>query len=506
MSESRTKNTKRNIAVSFIYTAITMLFQFVSRSVLIKYLGEEYLGLSSLFTSVLQVLNMAELGFSGAIVYNMYKPLAENDIDTVCALLAYYRKIYRTIGVIVLVSGLIVTPFIPRLIKGEYPGTINIYFLFLLYLVNTAVSYFLFAYKASLLEAVQRMDLEKLAYLIVTVIQYALQILAVVLLKNYYFFVAVMIVGSAARNLTAAFIAKKYFPQYVCRGEISAENKRDIISRVKGLLICNISGVTYTTFDSIILSAFVGLTAVARYNNYITVMNGVLTIITIVRGAMQASVGNSVAKESVKKNYNDMLLWQFLFSVIATWCVSCMAALYQPFMTLWMGEDKLLPMIDVVLICCWFNVSTVQHAYFLYLSGNGLWWELRGPYIGSTLCNLVLNIILGKIFGVTGIIFATLVATTVFGLIWQCRIIFRSYYKISSAKYLGRQYLYFAVSMAIGAITYGCSRLVRIPGLMGLMIIAAICLTVPTTLLFLVYFKTDIFRKAWTFAKRVIRE
>lgn len=125
MTDSRTKNTKRNIVASLINTSISLLFRFISRSVLIYFLGEEYLGLSSLFTSVLQVLNMAELGFSGAIVYNMYKPLAENNSNTVCALLAYYRRIYRTIGTIILIAGVVVAPFIPKLIKGSYPNDIN---------------------------------------------------------------------------------------------------------------------------------------------------------------------------------------------------------------------------------------------------------------------------------------------------------------------------------------------------------------------------------------------
>lgn len=503
MTDSRTKNTKRNIIASFLYTAITMLFQFVSRSVIIHFLGEDYLGLSSLFSSILQVLNMAELGFSGAIVYNMYKPLANNDVDTVCSLLAYYKKVYRTIGTIILIVGCLLIPVIPKLIGGTYPQTINIYLLYILYLVNTVISYFLYAYKTSLLEAIQRMDILKVAYTVVSIVQYSLQIISVALLKNYYLFVVSMIVGTASRNLLSAKLAKKLYPQYECRGNVSKATKQDIISRVKGLMIGNISGVTYTTFDSIILSVFIGLTAVARYNNYVTIMNSVITVVALLRNAMQASVGNSIAKETVEKNYKDMLLWQFLFSVIATWCGSCMLTLYQPFMTLWMGADKLLPMIDVILIVCWFNISVVQHSYFLYLSGNGFWWELRWPYICSTICNLALNIILGKLFGVAGIIFASVIAVLVFGLIWQCIIVFQQYFHLSPVKFFKRQIVYFLVSVVVSTVTYYLCNFVHIGGWGGLIIKAAMCACVSALLLVIIYCKTRVFSEAKLFFKKV---
>lgn len=504
MTESRTKNTKRNIVVSMVYTLLTMAFQFVSRSVINHYLGEQYLGLSSLFTAVLQVLNMAELGFSGAIVYNMYKPLANGDTPAVCALLAYYKKIYRTIGMIVLAAGAIATPFVPFLIKDIYPSDINIYVLFALYLANTSVSYFLFAYKTSLLEAAQRMDLVKLAYSVVIIIQYTLQILALVVFRNYYLFVVFMVLGTAMKNVAVAALANKYFPQYVCRGEISDSVKQGIISRVKGLLVCNISSVTYTTVDSIILSAFIGLASVAVYNNYITVMTGVSSFVVLVRTAMQASVGNSVARETVEKNYDDMLLWQFLFSMIAMWCVTCMLSLYQPFMELWMGGDLLLSMKDVALICAWFNVSVIQHSYFLYLSANGLWWELRGPYIGSTVFNLTFNVILGRMWGVTGVILASLLSSVLFGFIWQCNVIFRQYFRRTPGEFYLKQTVYFFTS-ALSALAawWICGR-VGLGGIPGMAVRLVICSAVTLTVS-MVYVKTPMFHRAWQFIKKAAR-
>ena len=502
---SRTKNTKRNIEVSFLYTGLKMIFQFVSRTIIIRYLGEEYLGLSSLYTSILQVLNMAELGFSSAIIYNMYKPIADHDVEAVCALLAYYKRIYRNIGLIIFVCGLILTPLIPFLIKGSYPENINLYIVFLLYLGNTVVSYFLFAYKTSLLEAMQRMDLSRITYIAASIIQYGLQIVALAVFRNFYLFTAIMIIGTAVTNIFSAYLAKKYFPEYTCRGELSVDAKHNIIRRVKGLMICNISSVTYTTFDSIIISGIMGLGLVAKYNNYITVMTGVTSIITVFRTAMQASVGNSVAKETVEKNYQDMLLWQFLFSGIAVFCASCMLCLYQPFMEIWMGHNMLLPFYNVIAIVVWFIVTVSQHSFFLYLSANGLWWELRKPYIFSTSCNLILNLVWGYYAGVIGIICASLFSSLVSGLFWQCTIIFKKYFCKTPYQFLGRQLVYFVLAIPVCVAAYVCTTLISIKGIYGLLIKGVTAAVVSGVILIILYCRTSIFRRAYRFALSVLK-
>ena len=502
---SRTENTKRNIIASIAMLLVQMFFQFLSRTVIVHYLGADYLGLSSLFTSVLSVLSMAELGFSTAIIYNLYKPLANNDTASVCALLAYYRKIYRTVGIIILSAGLVMLPFLRFVIKGEIPADINMYLLYLLYLINTSTSYFLFAHKTALLTAIQRLDLTKIVTMIVYIVQYSLQIVALILFRNYYLYIIWMILGSALINVANAYVARKKFPQYECRGDVSDKTKKDIMTRVEGLLICKISGVTYTSMDSIIISAFIGLSTVAIYNNYITIFNAVCSVLTLVRGAMQASVGNSVASESVEKNYKDLCLWQFLFSIIATWCTSCMLCLFQPFMSVWMGNDMLLPVSVEIIICAWFMISIVQHPYYLYLSGNGLWNEMKWSYVFSTVFNLVMNIILGKYFGVFGIVLASFLSNLICGTFWQCIIIFKQYFKRTPKSYFIRQGLYFAVAIIICFVSYMVCGLINVGGLQGLIIKAVVCIAVTTGLLLVIYVKTKSFKKAAAFAKRVLK-
>lgn len=484
---TRTINTKRNIIASYLLMIIQMIFSFVSKSVIVYTLGSDYLGLSSLFASVLTVLNVAELGFTTSIVFFMYKPLAENDVKRVCALLAYLKKVYKGVGISILILGMVTTFFLPYLINGEAPSEINIYLLYILYLINTVISYFLSAHKTALLTAIQRLDLTKIVNCIVTVIQYILQLIALIVFKNYYLFVGAMITGTCVTNIFVAYISKKKFPQYECGGDISKEDKKEIIRKVKGLLICNISIVTYTTLDSIVISSFVGLISVAIYNNYMTIYKAANQLIVLVRTAMQSSVGNSIVSESINKNLHDIYLWQFLFSVIATWCATCMLCLYQPFMKLWMGDNLMLPMIDVILIVVWFFIDIVQQAHNLYSAGAGLWNELRYSYIFNTCNNLVFNIILGKAYGITGIILASLATCIISGTFWQCIIIFRHYFKISAKKYILTQVKYFGIALVSVSITFLICSIVNAGDLMNIIIKLIICMTISPLLLYLFY-------------------
>lgn len=488
--------------MSYLNMAVTMLFQFISRTAIVYIIGSEYLGLSSLFSSILQVLSLADLGFASAITYNLYEPIAEKNTAKICALLEYFKKIYRIVGFSILTVGIGTMPFLGIFIKGEIPTDVNLYVLYFLYLINTAVSYFLFAYKNTLLEALQRNDIVNNIYTVVNTGQYILQIVVLIIFKNFYFYVAANIIGTMFKNIVGEWISRKKYPQYFCNGNIDTKTRQDIITRVKGLLVCNISGKTYTTLDSIIISSFLGLGRVAIYNNYLVIFNAVTTCIVAIRGGMQASVGNKIVTESVDNNYRDMFVWQFLFSVVSTWCAACMLCLYQPFMVIWMGESMLLPMRDVVLLCIWIAISSVQHAFFLYLSGNGLWWNMKWPYLLSTVQNLVLNIVLGNYWGTTGIILSSLLASFIFGLIWQCVIIFKCYFKCTPIEYYKKQAVYFTVTFVVCSVSFILCDFVSIGGILGLAIKGIICTLLSAIIMTLAYFRLPVFKKSIEFLKK----
>ena len=223
MRIERTKNASRNITFGILLKIIQIVIPFLLRSAMTYFIGFQYLGLNSLFTSVLQVLNLAELGVGSAMVYSMYKPIVDDDTKSICALMKMYRLYYRVIGLIVLLSGLILLPFLPKLIKGNVPADINIYVLYLLNLSATVLSYWLFAYKNSLLQAHQRTDITSKVMLITNMFQYVLQFLVLWLFKNYYLYVIVMLFTQALTNIITAIIVSKMFPNYNPEGKLEKE-------------------------------------------------------------------------------------------------------------------------------------------------------------------------------------------------------------------------------------------------------------------------------------------
>ena len=185
----RTRNAVRNVIFGGLLKGYQILVPFIMRTLLIRYLGMEYLGLNSLFTSILQILNLAELGVGSALGYSMYAPIAEGKKDEICALLSLYRRYYRLIGLGIFLAGIVLLPFLPSLVKTDsIPPDVDLYVLYLLHLGACVISYWLFAYKNSLLAAHQRSDLANKADLAVRTLQYLIQAGLLVGFRNYYWY------------------------------------------------------------------------------------------------------------------------------------------------------------------------------------------------------------------------------------------------------------------------------------------------------------------------------
>ena len=263
MEMNRTRNASRNIAVGVFLKAYMILVPFAMRTLMIYVMGVEYLGLNSLFTSVLSVLSLAELGVGYAMCFSMYKPVAEDDTQTLCALMKLYKIYYRIIGLVIAVVGVILTPFIPKLIKGDVPADINIYVLYLINLGATVVSYWMFAYRNALLEAHQRSDIASKVAIVTQTFQYATQAFVLLYLKNYYLYVICSMATTVIYNLIVAAITAKIYPQYKPQGDIDKEYKDKINQRIKDLFTSKIGMVILYSADSIVISSFMGLVSLA---------------------------------------------------------------------------------------------------------------------------------------------------------------------------------------------------------------------------------------------------
>ena len=500
MKLDRVKNAKRNIVFGIINKIITLSLPFVVRMVVIREIGAEYLGLGSLFTSILQVLNITELGFSSAVVYSMYKPIADDDNETLCAILRFYKKVYFTIGVIIGILGLILLPFLQKLIKGSVPEDINIYILYLIYLLSTVISYLLFAYKNSLISAYQREDVLSNINTIVHAIIYIAQFFFIVVTKNYYYYALTLLIGAFIQNIVTEIVSRKLFPHILCKGCLSSEIKQDIKIKVKGLLINKLCAVSRNSFDSIFVSAFLGLTQTAIYNNYYYIMNSVIICLGVISSSILAGVGNSIVTESQQKNYADMKKFNFIYMLLGGWCTIFLLCLYQPFIKLVFGSEMLFPFPVVILFCLYFYVLKMGDIRATYSEARGLWWENRYRAIIEAVANLVLNFVLGKFFGIYGIVIATLISLFFVNFLWGSSIIFKHYFtEIKMYEYYIQHLLYAFITAIICGITFFICSKVNINGFWGLLLKFIICTLVPLPFYFVFYYKFPLFNisKEW---------
>lgn len=204
MEMNRSRNATRNIIFGVILKIYQLVLPFAMRTIIMYELGVKYLGLNSLFTSILQVLNLAELGVGSAMVFSMYKPIAQEDSKTICALMRLYKVYYRAIGLVVFAAGMVLLPFIPKLIAGDVPDGINIYVLYLLNLMATVFTYWLFAYKNSILQAHQRQDVVSKVTIVTDTCKYILQIGTLFAFHNYYYYVCVLLLSQIFNNILTA--------------------------------------------------------------------------------------------------------------------------------------------------------------------------------------------------------------------------------------------------------------------------------------------------------------
>lgn len=489
------KNGKKNLLTGFVNQLVVFLCSFVSRSVVNSVLGAQYLGLGSLFSSILCVLGVAELGFSTAVIYNMYKPAAEGDIEKINALLAFYRKAYRIIGSVILLTGLTLIPFLKSLIRGVYPEDISLAWLYLIYLINSCLSYFMYSYLESILVVHQREDVKSTVNSAVKIFILVCQVSALYLTKNYYWFAFFMPVFTVVTNLWTAWRVRRIYPQYRAQGSLSLKDRAGVKRVVAGTVIQKACEVTRNSLDSICISAFLGLTLTAIYNNYYLILTGILSFVSIISASFMGGVGNHVATKSVSENYEEMKKLDFVYLWLGGWCTVCLLCLYQPFMRLWMGEELLLPFPAVCLLCLYFYLLKLGDVRSMYVAANGLWWDLRYRAIGETILNLVLNVVMGKLFGVYGIILATIISLLLCNYLWSVGVAFRLYFSIGRRKdyylYQGKQSILVLIACVV---TYAiCGAIPAGPSILTLFFRAVICVIVPNALFYAAYRKSDRF-------------
>jgi len=485
MKLERTKNATKNIAAGLFLKAYQMIMPFLIRTAMIYFMGVQYLGLNSLFASVLQVLNLAELGVGAAMIFSMYKPVAEDDPVTICALMKLYRRYYRIIGLVIGAVGMLLTPLIPKLISGTVPDELNIYILYWLNLGATVLSYWLFAYKHCLLQAHQRADIISMMTVAATTVQYAGQFLVLVFIRNYYVYAVVTLASVALINVAIGIAATRMFPQYKPQGRLPREEEKKINQKIRDLFTSKLGHVVDKSADSIVISAFLGLTALAVYQNYFFILTSITGIVEIIFSAIMAGLGNSFVTETSEKNYKDLQKFTFLFLWLAGVCACCLLGMYQPFMQIWVGPELMLDFGAVICFAVYFYCYSLDRLLNVYKDAAGLWHQDRFRPLTAAIVNLSLNLLCVKHLGIYGVLLSTVAAQVFVSIPWVLRNLFGLMFgREKMGGYIRQIAGYALLSIAAGAaVRFICMQIHT--GLWGTFLLCALVSAVVPNVLYL---------------------
>lgn len=495
--KSRTEYSARNTSIAMFSQVIAIVMGYVTRIIFTHTLSESYVGINGLFTDILNVLALSELGIGTAITYALYKPVAENDIERQKSVMKLFQWLYRLVALLIAAAGLFVVPFLGYLVHdaGDVEHILPIY---LLYLTNSVVSY-LFVYKKILINAHQLNYIEVLCHTIFLVIQYVFQIVVLITTQSFILFLLIYLFCTIANNICVARKADALYP-FLRDKEVEPlprEEQQGIIKNIRAMLMHKVGNVVVNNTDNLLLSAMVGIVSVGKYSNYYLIIGSVRQVLDQAFQGITASVGNlgvTEDRERVRTIFEASFFvgqWMYGFASI------CLFQLLNWFVAVSFGENYVFPVGLVFVLCLNFFVTGMRQATLIFRDSLGLFWYDRYKSLVEAFINLVASIILTLRFGIVGVFLGTFISTMLTSFWIEPYVLYRKELKSPIAPYFLRYAVYSAVVFIVGLITHAACALVRGEGFLAFFVELLICGILPNLLFLLCYHRTREFRFLW---------
>ncbi len=434
--ESRTKLSIKNVSFSLITQILTIFLNYICRFIFVKTLSEEYLGVNGLFTNILTIFSLAELGIGSAIIYAMYKPIADNDEEKIRKYMNFYKKCYNIIALVILSVGLIIIPNLKFFInEGAVIEHLNL--IYVLYLLDSVFSY-LFVYKSSILNAMQKNYICNYYQIIGKIIMTILMSISLIIFRNFIVYLTIQIAFKLIINILISIKADKLYPYIKNTKGYNLEKKdsRQIFKNVYALFCNQVGTVIINGTDNIIISKYVNLIAVGLYSNYCLVINALSNFIGQIFNAIVASVGNLAVKEEASKTYDLFKKVHFIDFIISSFCVVMTSSCINTFIQLSFGKKYLLDNFTVVIIMINFYLLSMKNVIGTFKYALGIFWNDKYSTIIRAIINLVLSIIFVKQYGIVGVFLGTLISDLLTTFWYQPYILYKKGFKVSWKNYL----------------------------------------------------------------------
>lgn len=486
-SKGRIDKSIKNMKYVLIGQIISIIISFTGRTIFVHILGREYLGVNGLFSNILAILSLAEMGIGSAIVCSLYKPLAEDDQNKVLGLMHLFKNVYMGIGSTILIVGCALTPFL-NFFVNERPNIPYFELIYVLFVLNNACGYF-FSYKGMLINADQKQYITTTITQITTLLMNVLQIICLILTHNYILFLLIMLCCTLLRNILFSRSANSIYPYLKTKyiGKLDEDETKKIKNNVKAMIMHKMGGVVVDSTDNLLLSKIVSVSVVGLYSNYYLITHTISTIYNMLFNALIASVGNlgaTTEKNIVYKNFkiiNFAGMWLYYFSFV------CLFNLFNPFIELWIGNEYIFGMSMTLVICLNFYFTGIRNGILTFRSALGLFWYDRYKAIVEAIVNLIASIILGRIFGAIGIFIGTLISTLCICLVVEPHIVYKYAFGKSSVEYYIKYLFNFILSISVA---FGIYYINNSLGNNSFIVNILLCITIPNVIYYFIFRKS----------------
>lgn len=489
----RVKRFLQNMVTGVGGQMFTYILQFVSRTVFIYTLGKEYLGISGLFTNIIGVLNVTELGLGAAVTFSLYAPLANDDKKKINSIMQMLRRAYFCIGAFILAAGIILIPFLPYLMK-KTTDLVNIPFIFMLYVMETVSSFWFCAYKSLIFNADQKRYVVSLYTYSAKIIGTVCQIAVLFTAKSFVFYTMIGIFINILGNFMIAHKVDVCYPFLKEKAEPLPEaEKKEIYKNVIGTAAYKVNTMLINSTDNIVISAFISVAAVGVYDNYHMISNSVFIFLRSLFTSATAGIGNFVAKEEKKQSEFLFRVMMFAMFWIFGFATICLWVLIDPFIALAWGEDFLLEKVTVVAILIEFLIKSFQVVTIVYKDACGLFWKGKYRPVATTIVNLTVSLLLVQKLGILGVVLGTIASRLLTTWWFEPWLIYRNVFEMSCKMYFVR---YFC-AVAFVAVYIGILEILSLPfadiTFVNLGIKSILCVIVPNFFTWLLFRRTDEF-------------
>ena len=505
MKSERKKSSFKNMITAVSSNVLTIIVGLVAQAIFIKILGSEYLGLNGLFSNVISMLGIVELGMGSAIIYNMYKPIAEENHEKIKSLMQFYKKSYRIITLIISIIGIMIIPFIKYIVDIESVTVgINVYLVYILFLLETICSYIL-SYKRSMLYADQKEYITNIIHMGYTILVNTMQLTFLYFTHDYYLYLIIKVMMRLVENIViSSYVNRRY--SYLLDNNVTkldSKTEKDIFQKIKALFFHKIGTFIVSGTDNIIISKYLGLVTVGLYSNYYMIINAVQTVINHIIQATRASVGNLLVTESKTKQFDIFNKIRFVNFWISCFSSICIFVIMDSFITIWIGYKFVLPTkVLLVLVINFFIVSS-RSTYGAFKEAAGIFYEDRFVPIIESLLNIVLSIIFVKKFGLMGVFMGTIAS----GLVLWCysypKYVYNKLFGRKISDYIKETIYYFIIFILIAGFTYSLAILISFDNVyLQFISNVLIALIVPNVIMLLLFSKDENFKYFINMIKR----